>query len=69
MSYITHNIIAMGFPAESYESFYRNSMNEVVRFFNSRHMDHYKIYNLCSERKYPKTSFNGNFIEFPFDDH
>jgi len=59
LTYITEKIIAMGFPAESIESIYRNSMSEVVRFFNYRHSGHYRIYNLCSERKYNHAHFSG----------
>lgn len=36
----------MGFPAENIESIYRNSMADVIKFFNLRHADHYRIYNL-----------------------
>jgi len=33
MSYITEQIIAMGFPSEGFEARYRNSINDVVEFF------------------------------------
>lgn len=36
----------MGFPSESIESLYRNSMTDVVKFFNTKHPDKYKVYNL-----------------------
>ncbi|KAK6916414.1 hypothetical protein RJ641_019275 [Dillenia turbinata] len=55
MTYITENIIAMGFPAGDMssgffgyvEGFYRNHMEEVIRFFET----HHKV------------------ASFPFDDH
>ena len=31
--------------------------------------DHYKFYNLCSERAYPPERFHGRVAHFPFDDH
>ncbi|CAD8097469.1 unnamed protein product [Paramecium sonneborni] len=68
LTYITDNIIAMGFPAESFEAIYRNPMPEVQKFLNSRHTNNYMVFNLCSERKYKHESFY-KVAEFPFDDH
>lgn len=59
----------MGFPAIDYESIYRNSMEDVQKFFKMRHKGHYKIINLCSERKYDHSFFDGNVSEYPFEDH
>ena len=39
----------MGFPASGLESFYRNSRNDVKRFFEKNHDSNVKIYNLCQE--------------------
>ncbi|CAO2830954.1 unnamed protein product [Amaranthus hypochondriacus] len=77
LTYITDNIIAMGFPAGDMssgifgyvEGFYRNHMEEVIRFFETRHQGKYKVYNLCSERLYDASLFQGKAASFPFDDH
>lgn len=69
LSYVTDRVIAMGFPSESIESIYRNSLDEVRRFLEDKHRDRYKIYNLCSERSYDIQKFHGRVAVYPFDDH
>ncbi|XWS33566.1 hypothetical protein CRYUN_Cryun22dG0094300 [Craigia yunnanensis] len=77
MTYITENIIAMGFPAGDlssgllgfFEGFYRNRMEEVIKFFETHHKRRYKVYNLCSERLYDASLFQGKVASFPFNDH
>jgi len=69
LSYVTEKIIAMGYPSESMESMFRNSLDDVKRFLEERHEDHYKVYNLCSERSYDIQKFHGRVAIYPFDDH
>jgi len=58
LTYITNRIIAMSFPGTGIEVFYRNSINEVSQFLQSRHDTHYKIYNL-SQVIYDYNKFGG----------
>lgn len=69
LTYINPNIIAMGFPSEGKEALYRNRMEDVEQFFSFYHKDHFRIYNLCSERQYDHSKFGGSWEHFPFDDH
>ena len=68
LTYITPKIIAMGKPSTSIEGIYRNSVEEVQQFFNTRHKNHYKVYNLCQENNYPDNVFYAQGY-YPFQDH
>ena len=68
LTYITQNIIAMGFPASGFEATYRNPVEEVANFLEQNHSGHYKIFNL-SEKPYDSKSFKGPIEYFPFPDH
>lgn len=69
LSYITPRIIAMGFPAQDIEKLYRNDARDVLEFLNERHAHHYKLFNLCRERQYDPTMFEGRVEWVPFEDH
>jgi phosphatidylinositol-3,4,5-trisphosphate 3-phosphatase/dual-specificity protein phosphatase PTEN len=71
LAYITDRIIAMGYPAQGFESCYRNDYPVVRRFLDERHSDHYMVYNLCSEsdRQYDAALFDSRVQTFGFEDH
>ena len=67
LSYITPQIIAMGFPSVGAEQRYRNPMSEVQDFFQAYHPRHSMVVNLCCERGYAATEFE-HAVAFPFMD-
>ncbi|KAK2949119.1 putative Phosphatidylinositol 3,4,5-trisphosphate 3-phosphatase [Blattamonas nauphoetae] len=68
LTYITPQLIAMGLPSEGFSSVYRNNVDDVARFFESKHQGHYLILNLA-EIKYDYRKFQGQVKEFGFPDH
>eukprot|EP00477_Mikrocytos_mackini_P001082 GAHX01001163.1.p1 GENE.GAHX01001163.1~~GAHX01001163.1.p1 ORF type:complete len:404 (-),score=85.90 GAHX01001163.1:60-1271(-) len=69
LSYINDRIIAMGFPSTDMEKYYRNSYKDVKKFLDEFHDKKYKIYNLCCERKYDHSLFEGRVTEIDIKDH
>ncbi|XP_035582762.1 phosphatidylinositol 3,4,5-trisphosphate 3-phosphatase TPTE2-like [Zalophus californianus] len=69
LTYVTERIIAMSFPSSGKESFYRNPIKEVVRFLDTKHQDHYQVYNLCSEGAYDPKYFHYRVQRIMIDDH
>ncbi len=63
-------IIAMGFPSTGSEGLFRNPMPEVQRFFRLMHgKGKALIINLCIERWYDASYFDGHCLRMPFSDH
>ncbi|KAE9049743.1 hypothetical protein PR001_g3040 [Phytophthora rubi] len=70
LTYVTQKLVALGYPAEKIEGIYRNHYRDVFRFFEQRHPNRYRVYNLCVERRYaPDDKFHGRVAEFGFEDH
>ncbi|CAN8032948.1 unnamed protein product [Ixodes persulcatus] len=67
--YVTDRIIAMSYPSSGKMSWYRNPIQEVERFFETKHSGHYRIYNMCSERTYDNSHFKGCIERYLIDDH
>jgi phosphatidylinositol-3,4,5-trisphosphate 3-phosphatase and dual-specificity protein phosphatase PTEN len=71
LSYITDNIIAMGYPSEGLEAYFRNDYKTVKQFLDRKHPLKYKVYNLCAEesKQYPSEKFHKQENQFCFYDH
>jgi protein-tyrosine phosphatase len=68
LTYITNRIIAMALPATSLEAVFRNSINDVAKFLESRHTGHYMVFNL-TENAYEAGPFNGAVRHMGWLDH
>ncbi|XP_060764221.1 putative tyrosine-protein phosphatase TPTE isoform X1 [Neoarius graeffei] len=69
LTYVTDRVIAMSFPSSGKQALYRNPIREVVRFLDTKHLDHYKVYNLCSEKGYDPKLFHYRVERVMIDDH
>ncbi|KAJ3588675.1 hypothetical protein NHX12_009529 [Muraenolepis orangiensis] len=69
LTYVTDRVIAMSFPSSGKQSFYRNPIREVARFLDTKHEDHYRVYNLCSEKGYDPKFFHYRVERVFIDDH
>ena len=70
LTYICRNrIIVMSYPAATFiQSQYRNHYTDVRKFLDKYHYERYVVYNL-SEQGYDSARFNGNVMNFPWQDH
>mmetsp|Transcript_1715 Transcript_1715/g.5997 ORF Transcript_1715/g.5997 Transcript_1715/m.5997 type:complete len:460 (-) Transcript_1715:6547-7926(-) len=69
LSYISPSIIAMSVPSTSAASFlWRNPLTDISRFLNSKHPNHYMIFNL-SEMEYQQAALGFCVQNFSFPDH
>ncbi|XP_066506800.1 putative tyrosine-protein phosphatase TPTE isoform X2 [Hoplias malabaricus] len=69
LTYVTDRVIAMSFPSSGKQALYRNPIKEVVRFLDTKHSDHYRVYNLCSEKGYDPVLFHYRVERVMIDDH
>ncbi|XP_061739686.1 putative tyrosine-protein phosphatase auxilin isoform X3 [Nerophis ophidion] len=62
IAYITSRIIVMTYPAESVQIGYQNHVEDIRSFLDSRHADHYTVFNL-SQRNYRGAKFSNRVSE------
>uniref|UniRef100_A0A6I8NFK7 DnaJ heat shock protein family (Hsp40) member C6 n=1 Tax=Ornithorhynchus anatinus TaxID=9258 RepID=A0A6I8NFK7_ORNAN len=62
VSYVTSRIIVMSFPAEGAELGFRNQIEDVRTFLDSRHPDRYTVFNL-SPKSYRGAKFHNRVSE------
>ncbi len=53
----------ISFPSSGFVALYRNPIRHLANFLNDKHGGKYKMYNLCSERTYDESFFNGAKVE------
>jgi protein-tyrosine phosphatase len=69
LTYITDRIIAMGYPADTAESLYRNNMKHIVKFLEKFHPDKYKVFNLRGQYAYDEKNFHYRVVSYEMKDH
>lgn len=65
LNYLTSRIVVMSFPAEGIESAYKNNIDDVRNLLESKHHNHYAVYNL-SRRSYRSAKFSNRVSECGF---
>ncbi|CAF1195361.1 unnamed protein product [Adineta ricciae] len=66
---ISDRIIAMSFPSKGTDAFFRNDIVDVGHYLDLTYGDHYRVYNLCSERYYDTVHFHNRVERILIDDH
>uniref|UniRef100_A0A8C4LL15 Auxilin n=3 Tax=Equus asinus TaxID=9793 RepID=A0A8C4LL15_EQUAS len=61
-TYVTSRIIVMSFPLDSVDIGFRNQVDDIRSFLDSRHPDHYTVYNL-SPKSYRTAKFHSRVSE------
>lgn len=71
LAYVTGHVIAMSYPFEGLQGWYRNPLSRVRKLLESKHNGHFMLFNLCSERCYKASKFGIGIqvASFPFEDH
>ncbi|GMH80186.1 hypothetical protein TL16_g08437 [Triparma laevis f. inornata] len=63
------NLIVMSVPATGKLALFRNPIWEVKRFFEVKHKDAYRIYNVCPEHPYPDWTEDQSIRKYAVQDH
>lgn len=58
-------MLAMGYPSEGITSYYRNSIDDVAKFLNEKHKNHFVIINL-TPYDYDASKLNHQVLHFGF---
>ncbi|CAF1254156.1 unnamed protein product [Rotaria magnacalcarata] len=66
---ISDRIIAMSFPSKGTDAFFRNDIVDVSHYLDLTYGEHYRVYNLCSERFYNTAFFHNRVERILIDDH
>ncbi|XP_010603535.1 putative tyrosine-protein phosphatase auxilin [Fukomys damarensis] len=61
-TYVTSRIIVMSLPMDSVDIGFRNQVDDIRSFLDSRHLDHYTVYNL-SPKSYRTARFHSRVSE------
>ena len=68
LTYITPRTIAMAYPADGFESLYRNDIDDVATFLFKKHKREYKIIN-ASCRAYDNSKFHNQVVTMSWPNH